>query len=29
MEQACLPRLELSVPLVVDANSAKNWEEAH
>jgi len=29
METACLPRLELSVPLIVDAKAAKNWEEAH
>ena len=29
METACMPRLELSVPLVVDANAAKNWDEAH
>ena len=29
METACAPRLSLSVPLVVDAQSADNWEEAH
>ncbi|MDC0148072.1 DNA polymerase I [Alphaproteobacteria bacterium] len=29
MENACLPRLELSVPLIVDAKAAKNWDEAH
>ena len=29
MEGACLPALELSVPLVVDAGIAKNWAEAH
>ena len=29
MQTACAPRLELSVPLVVDAKSADNWEEAH
>ncbi|MGC6535064.1 MAG: DNA polymerase I [Parvibaculales bacterium] len=29
MENACAPRLALSVPLVVDAQSADNWEEAH
>ena len=29
MENACAPRLSLSVPLVVDAQSANNWEEAH
>jgi DNA polymerase-1 len=29
METACMPRLELSVPLIVDAKAAKNWEEAH
>ena len=29
MESACAPRLSLSVPLVVDAKAASNWEEAH
>jgi DNA polymerase-1 len=29
MESACAPRLTLSVPLVVDAQAANNWEEAH
>lgn len=29
MEQACQPRLTLSVPLVVDACAAENWDEAH
>lgn len=29
MENACSPRLSLSVPLVVDAQAADNWEEAH
>ncbi len=29
MEGACLPVLELSVPLVVDAGVADNWAEAH
>ncbi|MGI9346397.1 MAG: DNA polymerase, partial [Gammaproteobacteria bacterium] len=29
MENACAPRLTLSVPLVVDAKAAKNWDEAH
>ncbi len=29
MQQACAPRLELSVPLVVEAEAAKNWDEAH
>ena len=29
MESACTPRLSLSVPLVVDAQAANNWEEAH
>ncbi len=29
MENACNPRLNLSVPLVVDAQSAENWDEAH
>lgn len=29
MENACAPRLELSVPLIVDARAAANWDEAH
>ena len=29
MEKACLPLIELSVPLQVDARAADNWEEAH
>ena len=29
MENACAPRLSLSVPLLVDAQAADNWEEAH
>lgn len=29
MESACAPRLQLSVPLLVDAQAANNWEEAH
>ncbi|MEM7397343.1 MAG: DNA polymerase I [Pseudomonadota bacterium] len=29
MEQAPLPVLDLSVPLVVDARAADNWDEAH
>ncbi len=29
MEQSCLPALELSVPLKVDAKAADNWDEAH
>jgi DNA polymerase I len=29
MEKAALPALELSVPLVVDARAARNWDEAH
>ena len=29
MEKASLPALELSVPLVVDARAANNWDEAH
>ncbi len=29
MEQACLPALELSVPLKVDARAADNWDDAH
>ena len=29
MENACAPRLSLTVPLLVDAQAANNWEEAH
>jgi DNA polymerase-1 len=29
MENATHPVLELTVPLVVDAKSGKNWDEAH
>ncbi len=29
MEDACAPRLTLSVPLVAETGWAKNWEEAH
>jgi DNA polymerase-1 len=29
MEGACAPRLELSVPLVVETGSAQSWDEAH
>jgi DNA polymerase-1 len=29
METACLPRVELSVPLVADAGTGANWAEAH
>ena len=29
MEGAALPAVELSVPLVVDARWALNWDEAH
>ncbi|MCL4141837.1 UNVERIFIED_CONTAM: hypothetical protein GTU68_007128 [Idotea baltica] len=29
MEQACLPLIEMSVPLQVDARAADNWDEAH
>ena len=29
MEKAAYPAVELSVPLVVDARAAKNWDEAH
>ena len=29
MEKAALPALELSVPLVVDARAAANWDAAH
>lgn len=29
MEKAAMPAVSLSVPLVVDARAAKNWDEAH
>ena len=29
MAHASLPALQLSVPLVVDARAAANWDEAH
>jgi DNA polymerase-1 len=29
MEKAALPAVDLSVPLVVDARAAGNWDEAH
>jgi DNA polymerase-1 len=29
MEGACAPRLELSVPLVVETGRGRNWDEAH
>jgi DNA polymerase-1 len=29
MERAAEPAVALSVPLVVDARAAKNWDEAH
>ncbi|MEP4804941.1 MAG: DNA polymerase I, partial [Hyphomicrobiales bacterium] len=29
MENACMPLLNLSVPLQVDARAANNWDEAH
>lgn len=29
MAKACMPTLELSVPLVVDCGTGHNWEEAH
>jgi len=29
MESAHKPLLNLSVPLIVDVNSGKNWDEAH
>ncbi|MBV8799636.1 MAG: DNA polymerase I [Alphaproteobacteria bacterium] len=29
MERAALPAVEISVPLVVDARAAQNWDEAH
>jgi len=29
MQNACAPALTLSVPLVVDAKAASNWNDAH
>lgn len=29
MEKACAPAISLSVPLVVDARAASNWDDAH
>lgn len=29
MEKACAPRVQLSVPLIVEARAAANWNEAH
>jgi DNA polymerase-1 len=29
MEQAPMPAVSLSVPLLVDARAADNWDEAH
>jgi DNA polymerase-1 len=29
MEGAALPAIALSVPLVVEARAAKNWDDAH
>jgi DNA polymerase-1 len=29
MEKAALPAVEISVPLVVDARAADNWDAAH
>jgi DNA polymerase-1 len=29
MEEACMPVMQLSVPLKVDAQAANNWDEAH
>jgi len=29
MEKAALPALDLSVPLVVEARAAQNWDQAH
>jgi len=29
MENAAAPAINLSVPLVVDARAAQNWDEAH
>jgi DNA polymerase-1 len=29
MEEACKPALELTVPLIVDCGTGKNWNDAH
>jgi DNA polymerase-1 len=29
MEKSSLPALQLTVPLVVEARAASNWDEAH
>jgi DNA polymerase-1 len=29
MEKAALPAVSLSVPLIVEARAAANWDEAH
>jgi len=29
MEEACAPAVELKVPIVAEAGSAKSWAEAH
>jgi DNA polymerase-1 len=29
MEKSSLPALEISVPLLVEARAANNWDEAH
>jgi DNA polymerase-1 len=29
MENAAYPAVDISVPLVVEAHAAKNWDEAH
>jgi DNA polymerase-1 len=29
MERSSLPAISLSVPLVVEARAARNWDEAH
>ncbi len=29
MEGACAPARELSVPLVVETGTARNWDDAH
>ncbi len=29
MSQAALPAVAFSVPLIVEANAAHNWDEAH
>jgi DNA polymerase-1 len=29
MERAAEPAVQISVPLIVEAKAAKNWDEAH